>query len=63
MSWLTQGPLEELKGTLKERLADPGVTYSLSKTQDTSAVEQEQPGFLAVLNFAMQHQPGCRLCH
>lgn len=28
MSWLTRGSLEELKGTLKEKLADPGVTYS-----------------------------------
>lgn len=28
MSWLTQGPLEEVKGILKERLVDPGVTYS-----------------------------------
>lgn len=35
----------------------------LSKTQDTSAIEEEQPGFVAALNFAMQHQLSCRPFH
>lgn len=48
MSWLTQGPLEEVKGILKERLVDLG---SHTLKQDSS--EQEQPGFLAMLSFAL----------